>query len=229
MTTSTIDTNSSPRLPTRPTISVYISTAAPTFDLSLFTPFAIRTVLTLHHDKPITFRKLDTPLFDRLLRNPGLNFTSTRTGKVVNSPGSLCKWRVGMDEDNLPTEANRDEWMTLFPEQFLNAEDAFKPMLTGPSISEMAAARLKSFQEPQKESMKWPFMHGFKDGEVYRIGVSDGAGVRDWVVGSLAEILELRMLGSTLTVEDEAIEFEVRETRTFEVRRPDQDGSLNWP
>ena len=134
-----------------------------------------------------------------------------------------------MDEDNLPTEANRDEWMTLFPEQSQNAEDAFAPMLTGPSISEMAAARLKRFQEPQRKSMKWPFMHGFEDGEVYQIGVSDGAGVRDWVVGSLAEILELRMLGSTLTVENEAIEFEVRETESFAMRRPDRGDSLNWP
>ena len=186
-------------------------------------------VLTLHHYEPITFRNRDTPLFDRPLSNPGLIFTNTRTGKVIAGAGSLCKWRLDMGEDNLPTEANRGAWTTLFPEQSQSVETAFTPMLTETPTPEMSAAEMKRVQEQQVRTMKWSFLHWFEDGEVYQIGVSDGAGVREWIVGSLGDILETRKSGSMPTVRNEVIEFEVRETRSFEMKRLDRDGSLNWP
>jgi hypothetical protein len=48
-------------------------------------------------------------------------------------------------------------------------------------------------------------------------------------VGDLEEILKLRREGGRLDVREEAIGYEVEETTRFEVKRPDRDGSLNWP
>lgn len=79
------------------------------------------------------------------------------------------------------------------------------------------------------DTSKWPKVAGFKDGQIYEIGVSKEAGVQEWIKGSIEEILEMRKSNLTPNVEKQAIGFEVRETKNFEVKRPDPDGSLNWP
>ena len=90
-------------------------------------------------------------------------------------------------------------------------------------------AELESGSHERVATLKWPLVHKLLDGEVYEISVSDEARIGRRMVGDLREILDSRMSNLTPTVKDEVIEFEVKETTRFEVKRPDRDGSLNWP
>lgn len=83
----------------------------------------------------------------------------------------------------------------------------------------------------QPEGMKWPGVSGFLDGEVFEIGVSDGAGPKEWLVGSLESILKGKEKGVVPKFEKGAggIGMEVRQMARFRIKRPDEDGSLNWP
>lgn len=68
-----------------------------------------------------------------------------------------------------------------------------------------------------------------KDGETYEVGVSEAAGVRGWMEGTLGELLEMRKAGRKPEVREEVIRYVVEEGARFEVRRPDEDGELDWP
>jgi hypothetical protein len=72
-------------------------------------------------------------------------------------------------------------------------------------------------------------VHGLRDGAVYEIKVSDEARVKRWIEGDLGEILGRSTGGWTPVLLEEVVEFQVKETTRFEVRRPDRDGNLNWP
>ncbi|KAF2825314.1 hypothetical protein CC86DRAFT_371028 [Ophiobolus disseminans] len=231
MATPLLNKDSSQPPSTLPTISVCISIASDTFDLTIFTPFKIGIALTLHHHQPITFRTRDIPLFDRPFTDPGLTFTNTRNRQAIAGIGPICNFYFTTPgiEGPLPSETNKDHWTTLFPEQPHNVDTAFEPVLAGRTPREQVAASMLRFQMPEIQTMKWPWMHQYEDRQVYRIGVSSGAGVKEWIGGSLDEILELRKGGVTPNYRHEKIEFEVRETGEFEVRRPDRDGSLSWP
>jgi hypothetical protein len=70
-------------------------------------------------------------------------------------------------------------------------------------------------------------VHKLFDGELYTIGISDEARVRWWMEGDLNEILESRKQGLKLSFRGEVIDFEVKETTSSQVKRPDSDGSLS--
>jgi hypothetical protein len=68
-----------------------------------------------------------------------------------------------------------------------------------------------------------------QDGEVYQVEVSEYAGMRFWIQGSVEAIIELRMAGLRPDVRTETVPFITVESARFEIRRPDTDGNLNWP
>ncbi|KAH7337909.1 hypothetical protein BKA66DRAFT_577433 [Pyrenochaeta sp. MPI-SDFR-AT-0127] len=187
-------------------ISICISTSAHTLDLSLDTPFTITLNLTLQSTTPITFNKRSSSLFDKTLSRQGLTFTNISTGKLVPRAKIYVSY---LSSDGLPREEDKEEWVTLFPDQDYVLETTFKPL--------------------DGDTSKWPKVAGFKDGQIYEIGVSEEAGVRTWIEGGLEDILEMRKSNLIPNVRKQAIGFEVRETKIFEVKRPDLDGSLNWP
>lgn len=90
-------------------------------------------------------------------------------------------------------------------------------------------AELKSGPNEMFVALKWPIVHRLLDGEVYEIKVSDEARVKMWIEGDLGDILEFSTEGRPPILLDEEIKFEVKDTTRFEVKRPDRDGSLNWP
>jgi hypothetical protein len=90
-------------------------------------------------------------------------------------------------------------------------------------------AEMNSGSNERFASLKWPMVHKLLDGEMYTISVSQEARVKRWLVGALEDTLNLRKLGLTPTFRNEVIDFGVKETTRVEVRRPNRDGSLNWP
>lgn len=102
--------------PDLPSISIRISTHIPTFDLSLNTPFMISVILTLHHHHPITFRKRDTRFFTHPLESTGLEFINIRTRETQAGMRIQLRY-IGLNDDELPTVANREDWITLRPDQ----------------------------------------------------------------------------------------------------------------
>ncbi len=192
-----------------PFITVDISTSAEALDLPSNTPFTITLTLTLHHRMAVTFRRECSDLFSKPLFRHGLTFTNTTTGRLVNrTKRSSCAF--GGRIERLPTEGNKAEWTTLFSEE--------------PYLLEVSIKPVDGFR------VKWPFLANFEEGGIYEIGLSDQAGIRVWIEGSLEEILAMRTANSIPQERfDFVIDFHVRETTTFEVKGPDLDGSLECP
>jgi len=116
------------------------------------------------------------------------------------------------------------------PEQPYTKETTIRGTLTGaPIYLQVSFAEMKRIQEQQVKTLKWRGVSGFKDGQMYEIGVIEGAGVDKWMMGTLEEILEARKANSMPDFQTEAIPFVVKETKVFKVKRPDLDGHLNWP
>lgn len=93
----------------------------------------------------------------------------------------------------------------------------------------MTATEVRKIQDQQIKTLKWPHVAGFEDGQTYDIGISEEARVNEWIMGTLEGILEMGKSCLKQSVRREVLGFEVRETTSFEVKRPDRDGNLNWP
>ena len=93
----------------------------------------------------------------------------------------------------------------------------------------MPTQERKKIEQQQPKTLKWQGVGGFGDGQMYRIGVIGSAAIRRWMVGTFDEVLEMRRSHLNLMVRTEFVAFDVRETRSFAVRRPDGDGGLKWP
>jgi hypothetical protein len=226
MTTAIATKNSSASPSNPPLIFVDISTQIPTFDLSINTPFAITVVLTLHHHRPITFRKRDTLFFKYPLGSPGLEFTNIRTSETQIGMG-INECYIGSSDGDLPEEANRKDWITLLLDKSYTMDASIEQIGGGESRMRTLMERASGSDE-KPTSLKWPMVHRLLDGETFEIKINDGARVNRWIEGTLEEILEWSAEGRTLILVEQAIDFEVKETAQFKVKRPDPDGSLNW-
>jgi hypothetical protein len=229
MNTPSSTMNLSQPSPALPSIAVRISVSSSALDLSLNTSFKITIVSTFHGTHAITFRERETPLLLGPLYKQGLTFTNTRNSAKVPRPALRCALYSSSNDGGLPTAQNKDSWITLLPEQSHVREAIIEPMLCGAPIPSMSAAEMMRIQEQQTKTLKWPWIMGFEDGQTYEIGISEGTGVNEWIKGSLEEILDIRKSNLTPSVEKEVIRFELRETTSFAVKRPDRDGSLSWP
>jgi hypothetical protein len=224
MVTPTMTSTQTP--PNIPSITICISTQTSTFDLCPDKPFVITVTLTLRYHRPITFRARDTEFFQRPLYSPGLEFVNIRTGETqVGMTINVCY--IGANDSEIPDESNRQEWITLHPGQPYTLDASIEPM--------SGKGRWRTFAEMESgsnekfTSMKWPNVHLLLDGEMYKIQVNEKACVKWWVEGHLEEILQMVKDGRTPALLEEAIHFDVKETAEFRVKRPDLDGSLNWP
>ena len=72
-------------------------------------------------------------------------------------------------------------------------------------------------------------MAGMEDRVAYEVRVSEGAGVRAWMQGSVDGLVEIRRAGLRAEVKREVVPYVVEAAARFEMRRPDSDRSLNWP
>jgi hypothetical protein len=211
-------------------ISVRLSTSSPTLDLSLSSPFTITLELTLRAAHPITFRKQLAPLFAGRFYKGGLTFTNTRTGQSVpRSTINVCYIPSKINEP--PTQENRSNWATLFPDTPYILEATFQPTTTKAPIAGwagMTVEDMKAIQAQQPLLTKWHHVSGFEDEQAYEVGVCEGAALESWLRGSLDEILELGKAGEVPELSKEPVPYEVSQSAEFAVKRPDADGSLNY-
>jgi hypothetical protein len=211
-------------------ISVRISTSSPTLDLSLSSPFTITLELKLCATNPITFRKGFAPLFTSYFYNGGLTFTNTRTGESVPRPTIYVDY-IPSKANEPPTEENRSNWATLFPDTPYILEATLRPTITTAPIAAwtgITVEEMKEIQARQPLRTKWRHVGGFEDGATYEVGVCEGVAISSWLCGGFDEILEMSKAGTVPEVLREDVHYEVSQSARFVVRRPDADGSLNY-
>jgi hypothetical protein len=102
----------------------------------------------------------------------------------------------------------------LFPNQPYNLQASFRPKFVGDPLSNTET------HEEQARSWGWPWTDGLENGQTYKIGIVDGSKMKEWMIRSLDEILEMRKTNAVLKFESEEILFSIAETSTFGVRRP---------
>jgi hypothetical protein len=212
-----------------PSIAVSIATSSPVLDLSKHDPFTITITITLDYPYPITFDKRFTSLFDgKALYEGGLSITNTSTKEQL-ARNSLSVCYDTSDEDGTPSEQSKDDFTTLFPGKDRQISVDIKPFeLPVCPTSGFMDERLAEKQMPKK-AWKWSNVSNLEDGQSYELGVSQEAVVRRWFQGSVAGVLEMKRLGLKPSIKNDVVRFTVRDTARFAVRRPDKDGSLNWP
>ena len=93
----------------------------------------------------------------------------------------------------------------------------------------LTAHEIAERQAELPKTWKWPNVAGMQNGEVYQVGVSENAGVRSWMQGSVEALVEARRADGRPEVRREVVPFIVVESARFETRRLDTDGSLDWP
>jgi hypothetical protein len=217
-------------------IAVRTTTSSPVFDLTQPTPFTISLSLTLNHTHPITFDLRSTTLFNgNLLGADGLTFTNTTTGELVGRNSRIVCYMGSSssdDDDNtMPSEQTKNNFVTLYPgkEHVLNA--TLEPILSHDSFSTQGLTVQEIFQKQAKQPKKWKWYNvgGMQGGEAYEVGIKADAGVTSWMRGSVKSLVEVRRAGLRPEVRRELVPFMVVESARFEMKRPDTDGSLNWP
>jgi hypothetical protein len=215
-------------------IAVRITTSSPILDLSQQTPFTISLALSLNHTRPITFNPRYSPLFNgNLLYHDGLRFTNTATGAVVRrNTRNVCDMGSSSDDDDtMPSEQTKNNFVTLHPGKDHVLHATVQPILTNSMFNTqgLTAQEIASKQAELPKTWKWPNVGGLQDGGVYQVDVSEGAAVRRWMQGSVEALVEVRRAGTRPVVRGEEVPFVMVESARFEVRRPDGDGSLDWP
>jgi hypothetical protein len=219
-----------------PSIAVRITTSSLILDLSQQTPFTISLTFTLNHTHPITFAARLATLFDgNLLRAGGLTFTNTATGEPVQRNSRNLHYESlssnDNDEDATPSEQTKDRFVTLHPGQEHILHATLQPILSNPIFPTqgLTSQEIVAKQEALPKTWKWYNVAGMQDREVYEVGISEGAGIRVWMQGSVEGLVEMRRIGLTPEARRGVVRFVVVEPTRFEMRRPDRDGSLDWP
>jgi hypothetical protein len=221
-----------PHPPPHLSIAVRTTVSSPILDLTQKTPFTISLALTLNHTYPITFDPRFTTLFNgNLLYNDGLTFTNIATDKLVpRNTRDIC-YMSSSSSDTTPSKQSKNSFVTLQPgkEHVLHA--TLQPILHH-SMFPTQGLTAQEFSEKQAElpkTWKWPNVATMQDGEVYQVGVSEYVGVKSWMQGSVEALVEVRRAGLRSEVRTEKVPFITVESARFEIRRPDTDGSLDWP
>jgi hypothetical protein len=135
------------------------------------------------------------------------------------------------DEDIMPSEHTKNSFVTLYPgkEHVLHAK--LQPILTYGMFSTrgLTSQEIAQKQAEQPKTWKWHDVGGMQDGEVYQVEVSKEVGVRSWMQGSVEALVEMKRAGLMPEFRRQVVPFVMVESAQFEMKRPDTDGSLNWP
>lgn len=121
-------------------------------------------------------------------------------------------------------------WTTLHPDRPHELEETFKPEVGPPPIQMRPGMTYAEFQELQRQRTPvrtWNHVHGFKDGETYDIGIAEGVAVKEWVQGSLKEIMDAMEAGEMREASMGKIDCVLESGAEFTVMRPDTEGSMD--
>lgn len=214
-----------------PSIEVHIATSSSTLDLAHQNPWSIAITLSLHHTNPITFHNQDAVLFDgRLLYTGGLTFTNTLTH--LPAPRNSIDICTFDGDDYHLSETNKENFTTLYPGQQHTVSATLQPSITTPFVHvtpEMTVEAVREKQASSKKTWKWRHVEGLEDGQSYELGLSREARLNQWMEGSREEILAIEGGNASKRLRKDVVDFRVVETATVNLKRPDRDGSLNWP
>lgn len=91
----------------------------------------------------------------------------------------------------------------------------------------MTYAEFQELQNQQTPVRTWNHVHGFKNGETYGIDILEGAAVKEWVQGSLKEIMDAIEAGELREASMGKIDYVLESGAEFAVKRPYTYGSMN--
>ncbi|KAF5234783.1 hypothetical protein FANTH_11972 [Fusarium anthophilum] len=214
-----------------PSIEAHISTSSPVFDLESEHDHTITIDLFLQHNRPITFPTQNLRLFDSPMNKGGLTFTDTETGtEARRNRIFMC----GPDHEGSLQENNKGYFLTLHPGQKHTIQASISRMESGVGSIQLprgnTATGYREANEAQPKVWKWWKAGNLDNGKTYRIGIDQESNVRKWFEGSTEELLR-KTLADRIDdkMNKEPIMINVTQPGEFTMKRPDRDGSLDWP
>ncbi|KAF5530330.1 hypothetical protein FMEXI_13618 [Fusarium mexicanum] len=214
-----------------PSIEARISTSSPVFDLESEHDHTITVDLFLQHSRPITFLTQNLRLFDSPMNKGGLTFTDSQTGtEARRNRIFIC----GPDHEGSLRENNKEYFLTLHPGQKHTIQASISRMECGvgriqpPSGS--TAKEYREAREAQPKVWKWWKAGNLDNGKAYRIGIDQESTIMKWFESSTEELLRKPLDDRTDDkMSKEPIMINVTQPAEFTMKRPDTDGSLDWP
>ncbi|RBQ77805.1 hypothetical protein FVER14953_21643 [Fusarium verticillioides] len=214
-----------------PSIEAHISTSSPVFDLEADHDHTITIDLFLHHGRAITFPTENLRLFDSPMNKGGLTFTDTETSiEARRNTIFIC----GPGYEGSLREDNKECFLTLHPGQKYTIEASISRMESGVGrIQLLPGSTAEEYREAiakQPKVWKWWKAGNLDDGKTYIIGTDQESTIRKWFEGSTEELLRKPLAERTDDkMNKEPIMINVTPPAEFTMKRPDTDGSLDWP
>lgn len=214
-----------------PSIEAHISTSSPVFDLESEHDHTITIDLFLQHNRPITLPTQNLRLFDSPMNKGGLTFTDTETGTEARRNTIFT---CGPDHKGSLREDNKDYFLTLHPEQRYTIQASISRMESGVGRIQLplgsTAKEYREAIEAQPKVWKWWKAGNLENGKTYRLGIDKESTIKKWFEGSTEELLRKPLDDRTDDkMNNEPIMINVTWPGEFTMKRPDTDGSLDWP
>lgn len=219
-----------------PSIDVEISVSSPVLDLSSTENLIITISLTLNHSGPVTFCRHDCNLLNgSVMAKGGLAFIDIDTGnKAGRGELDICRARY----PDCPRSLN--DYTTLHPAQKHNITTGIVRQEGGDDESgfviekqywrgELSAEELIEKLGEIPRVWRWWNSECLEDGKVYKIGVEEEGITTGWVPWDKEQFRTIPIPEIERAVRKEMIPFRITKTAQFLVKRPDTDGSLNFP
>ncbi|CZR40430.1 uncharacterized protein FPRO_05330 [Fusarium proliferatum ET1] len=214
-----------------PFIEAHISTSSIDFDLEAEHHHGITIDLFLQHNRPITFPIKDIRLFESPMNEGGLTFTDTETGtearrNIISIPGPGHQGSLRED--------NKGCFLTLHPGQKHTKNGYISRIESGVGSIELPEnSTVEEYKEAiakQPKVWKWWSAENLENGHTYRVGIDKASTIKEWFEGSMEELLCKPLAERTdEKMKKEPIVINVTQPAEFTMKRPDSDGSLDWP
>ncbi|KAF5581850.1 hypothetical protein FPANT_8769 [Fusarium pseudoanthophilum] len=214
-----------------PSIEAHISTSSPVFDLEADHSHTITIDLFLHHTRAITFPTENLRLFNSPMNKGGLTFTDTETGiEARRNTIFIC----GPGYDGSLREDNKECFLTLNPGRKYTIQASISRMESGVGRIQLppgsTTIEYRKANQAQPMVWKWWKAGNLDNGKTYTIGIDEKSTIRKWFEGSMEEIVRKPLAERTDNkMHNEPIMINVTQPAEFTMKRPDSDGSLNWP
>ncbi|CVL08301.1 uncharacterized protein FMAN_05102 [Fusarium mangiferae] len=214
-----------------PSIEAQVSTSSPVFDLESEHDHTITIDLFLQHNRPITFPTQNLRLFDSPMNKGGLTFTDLKTGtEARRNTIFMC----GPDREGSLREDNKSNFLTLHPGQKYTIQASISRMESGVGRIQLPpgsiAEEYREAIEAQPKVWKWWKAGNLENGKTYRLGIDEESTIKEWFEGSREDLLRKPLSERTNEkMKKELVVIKVTQAAEFTMKRPDSDGSLDWP
>lgn len=84
--------------------------------------------------------------------------------------------------------------------------------------------------EAQPQVWKWWKAGNLENGKTYRLGIDEASTIKEWFEGSMEDLLRKPLFERTNEKMKKELDMvKVTQVAEFTMKRPDSDGSLDWP